>query len=174
MDTLTLTGEQAAAIGALFGLGTMAMVIIGVLAVLFIIMVVVARWKIFKKAGQGGWKSLIPIYSGYVEWKIGWKNTALFWVALLLTVGGAFVGALDGSFVTDAAGELAYSGQVGIAGIIGSVMMLTSLIIDLVSNYKLFKSFGHGVIWTFLYILFPGIMLLVLGFGSSEYEGPQD
>ena len=30
----------------------------------------VLRWNLFIKAGQPGWKSLIPIYSDYTEWKI--------------------------------------------------------------------------------------------------------
>ena len=38
---------------------------------------IVAMWLIFKKAGQGGWKALIPIYNIYTLVKIidgnGWK-----------------------------------------------------------------------------------------------------
>lgn len=37
---------------------------------------IVAMWKIFKKAGQEGWKSIIPIYNTYVLYEIsgleGW------------------------------------------------------------------------------------------------------
>ncbi|MBX4201808.1 signal peptidase I [Candidatus Saccharibacteria bacterium] len=42
----------------------------------FIVVYVVAYWKIFEKAGQAGWKSLIPIYNTYIVLKIvgysGW------------------------------------------------------------------------------------------------------
>ena len=38
---------------------------------------IVAMWVIFSKAGQGGWKALIPIYNVYIFCKIadgnGWK-----------------------------------------------------------------------------------------------------
>ena len=38
---------------------------------------IVAMWVIFGKAGQGGWKALIPIYNVYIFCKIadgnGWK-----------------------------------------------------------------------------------------------------
>ena len=40
------------------------------------IAMIMAMWKIFKKAGQEGWKSIIPIYNTYVLFEIsglkGW------------------------------------------------------------------------------------------------------
>ena len=53
-------------------------VIFGALTIFFIILLVVGiatlgiigRWKIYKKAGEEGWKSLIPIYSDYTMYKI--------------------------------------------------------------------------------------------------------
>ncbi len=40
------------------------------------ILLIVSRWKLFKKAGQPGWASLIPFYSNYLLFKIvtgsGW------------------------------------------------------------------------------------------------------
>ena len=34
------------------------------------VLVIVAEWKIFKKAGKEGWKSLIPIYNAYTMLQI--------------------------------------------------------------------------------------------------------
>ena len=38
---------------------------------------IVALWMLFSKAGEAGWKALIPFYNGYIEFKIvygnGWK-----------------------------------------------------------------------------------------------------
>ena len=34
------------------------------------VLTIIGRWKIFTKAGQEGWKSLIPIYSEYTTLKI--------------------------------------------------------------------------------------------------------
>ena len=46
-----------------------------VYGIIFLI-VIVAWWKIFEKAGQPGWKAIIPIYNAYVLLKIvgkpGW------------------------------------------------------------------------------------------------------
>ena len=47
---------------------------------------VVAAWRIFTKAGEAGWKSIIPIYSTYITYKISWKKKNLFWATLAATV----------------------------------------------------------------------------------------
>lgn len=36
----------------------------------FIVFFIVCHWKIFTKAGQEGWKSLIPFYNAYVQLQI--------------------------------------------------------------------------------------------------------
>ena len=40
-----------------------------VLLVIYVLLIV-AQWKIFSKAGEPGWASLIPIYNIYVQFKI--------------------------------------------------------------------------------------------------------
>ena len=45
------------------------------------VLTLVARWRVFTKAGLAGWKSLIPLYSEYCTFKISWKTT-FFWIVL--------------------------------------------------------------------------------------------
>ena len=40
------------------------------LFIAFYVLVIIAQWKIFTKAGEAGWKSLIPIYNVVVLYKI--------------------------------------------------------------------------------------------------------
>lgn len=47
------------------------------------ILQVIANWRIFTKAGEAGWKSIIPVYGDYISYKIAWQ-TGYFWMALLL------------------------------------------------------------------------------------------
>ena len=47
-----------------------------------IILMIVSMWKIFEKAGMGGWESIIPIYSTYVLTKI--INKPVYWTVLML------------------------------------------------------------------------------------------
>lgn len=44
---------------------------------------IVARWKIYNKAGEEGWAAIVPFYSSYVLYKITWGNG---WFFLLMFV----------------------------------------------------------------------------------------
>jgi hypothetical protein len=49
------------------------------------VLLIVAYWMVFEKAGQAGWKVLIPIYSTVVMLRIVGKSA---WLALLLLLIG--------------------------------------------------------------------------------------
>ncbi len=42
------------------------------------ILLIVALWKIFEKAGQPGWASIIPFYNVYVLFEIAWGSGIKF------------------------------------------------------------------------------------------------
>lgn len=44
---------------------------------------VIAAWRIFKKADEPGWASIVPLYNQYVLYKITWGSG---WMCLLLLV----------------------------------------------------------------------------------------
>ncbi len=128
------------------------------IALAWYIIMVIANWKIFTKAGEAGWKSLIPFLNTYVTFKIAWKGS-MFW---------AMIGSLVlGSVLTSIAGE-----NGGILAIIGAVLSFASTIIGLISIHKLSKSFGHGLLFTLGLIFFSPIFTLILGLGKSQYIGP--
>lgn len=56
------------------GVLTVYMIVVLVISVLTII----ARWKVYTKAGKPGWGSLIPFYSNYCLFDIAWGNGWLF------------------------------------------------------------------------------------------------
>lgn len=51
--------------------------------VVAIIVAVVAMWKIFSKAGEAGWKALVPFYNTYTLFRLAGRNG---WWFLLLGV----------------------------------------------------------------------------------------
>jgi hypothetical protein len=54
---------------------------IGSFEIALIVLLIVAFWKFFEKAGQPGWAAIIPIYNAYILCKIGGKPG--WWVILL-------------------------------------------------------------------------------------------
>lgn len=54
-----------------------------VIAIAVGILMLVAQWKMYKKAGERGWAAIIPFYSNYVLVKLTWGNGWLFLFYLL-------------------------------------------------------------------------------------------
>ncbi len=52
-------------------------------SLLFAILMVVALWKIFTKAGEPGWAAIIPFYNTYVGFRIAGLNPWLFLLLLI-------------------------------------------------------------------------------------------
>lgn len=102
-------------------------------AFIFYILQVIAYWKIFTKAGEEGWKSIIPIYNGYVQYRLTW-DVQYFWVALGLAVGGGILNSFG-----------------GIVGVIGSLALLGTALMNVVALYKLACAFGHGIGFRLVY-----------------------
>ena len=128
------------------------------ISLIWYIIIVIADWRIFIKAGEAGSKSLIPILNTYVTFKIAWNGT-MFWIrAATLTLGSVF---------TSIAGE----DRVFLA-IIGAVFALASCIINIICLHKLSKAFGHGILFTLGLLFLNPLFTLILGLGESEYIGP--
>lgn len=68
------TSSDAAATGLLALFSGVYLMIILVMAVISII----ALWRVFTKAGEPGWGSLIPFYNLYLLFKISWGNGWMF------------------------------------------------------------------------------------------------
>lgn len=135
-------------------LANLALVVI--LAIVWYLLHIIAAWRIFTKAGEAGWKSLIPVYNLYIQYKISW-NTAMFWAAFLGIMIGSMMNSFGGASVSD----------------IGAVIALAGMVINLIDTHKLSKAFGHGLAFTLGLIFLAPIFNLILGLGNSEYQGPQ-
>lgn len=121
-------------------------------AFIFYILQVIAYWKIFTKAGEEGWKSIIPIYNGYVQYRLTW-DVQYFWVALGLAVGGGILNSFG-----------------GIVGVIGSLALLGTALMNVwhsISWRVPMVTVGFTIGLFFLNLLF----MLILGFGDSGVHG---
>ncbi len=119
-------------------------------------LVVAGAWMMFQKAGEAGWKAIIPIYNMYIVYKICW-NTSLFWVWFGISVFAAVFG-----FQTETTTGFAY--------IIAMVLSLVQMLIQVTCCYRLSFAFGHGLLYGLGLCFFPFIFTVILAFGSSAYQ----
>ena len=153
MYQLTDGETAAAAVGGLFGLG------IGVIVtfmLVFWIFQIIAFWKIFTKAGEPGWKSIIPIYNNYIQFKITWKPM-WFWVNFVLLLINSIIAQV--------------SEPNALILVISGIVAIALLVLNIVAMVKLSRSFGHGIGFAIGLIFLYPIFVLILGYGKSEYEG---
>ena len=73
---MAFSGDQAGI--ALAGGIIIFMLIFMVVMFAICIVMIIAEWKLFKKAGQPGWAAIIPFYNSYILAKITWGNGWFF------------------------------------------------------------------------------------------------
>ena len=128
------------------------------------ILVLVARWKVFDKAGIAGWKSLIPIYSDYCTYKISWKTT-FFWILMAAGIVSGVVSSRMTAFSEN--GDPVPM----ILNLLSAAAGLTVTVINLLMNIKLSERFGHGILFGLGLTFLTPVFTMILAFGSSEYFG---
>ena len=120
---------------------------------------IIANWRIFTKAGESGWKSIIPLYGDYVSYRIAWQ-TSYFWLIFILGI--------------------VASGIEGAANPNGDTMMLMAIValirliialIGIMYSVKLARAFGRGTGFAIGLIFLQPIFMLILGFGDDPYYG---
>lgn len=126
-----------------------------IISAVWYILLIVGMWKLFAKAGEPGWKSLIPAYNEYILFKISWSST-MFWAMLLCMAGGYFC--LLNSYLMG----LYY---------LGLALIITALIMKAACSYKMARCFGKGIGFTIGLWIFEPLFLIILGFGSARYSG---
>ena len=119
---------------------------------------IAAYCKIFEKAGESGWKALVPFYSTYIQYRLSW-STQYFSLFLVTSVLVAAFQLMEPQSLLAILFSLASS--------------LAFMAVHAVSTHKLSKAFGHGIGFTLGLIFFEPIFALILAFGSSQYQGPQ-
>ena len=109
--------------------------------------------KMYRKAGEAGWKAFIPVYNTYNNYKICWTGKMFFLSAALYIL----VTALSNSAML--AAQLA---------VIAAGIALIVVIVK--QNVKMAKLFGKGAGTGIALIFFPGITSLILGLGKAEFK----
>lgn len=138
---------------------------LSIISVIFII-VTVAQWILFKKAGEFGWKSLIPIFSLYIYiTKIARKHSIYFLFPILSSLGIwillKFYKIQDVDINSFTMNLIAFF--IFVSGIL-------NLIIYYLITISISRNFGHGLGYALGLIFFPYIFLIILAFGNSRFN----
>ena len=124
------------------------------LAVILVILLVIGRWCLFRKAGKPGWHSIIPILSMYQEYAIGWKG----WVGLLSLLCGA---GMSASYML--------LGQTNASALLMLALGLVSFVLHVIESFRLANAFGKGGGTGILLVLLRNISRFFLGVGKAKY-----
>ncbi len=163
-----LTATEAAFAGGFLGS-------IMVIGLIICVLLIIAGWRIFEKAGEKGWKILIPIYDLYILFKIcGIKKW--FWGLLCISIIASILMCIKTPpMIEDATGYhidynvLTFSEYP--TYLIGLIISCTaSIVAEVAIAIKLARAFGKGVGYTLGIIFFPYIFTLILGFGKAKYS----
>ena len=69
--------------GILSRFGTGVLVFVIILSIALYVLQIVALWKIYQKAGEKGWKAIVPFLNMYVLYKITWGNGWMFLLSFI-------------------------------------------------------------------------------------------
>ncbi|MBQ9017904.1 hypothetical protein IJ118_02480 [Candidatus Saccharibacteria bacterium] len=161
----TLTTAQAAAVGGLFGA-------FAVFGVILYILLIIAGWRILRKAGEPGWKIIIPIYGLYTLYKIV-NMRAWFWITFLLNcVLAVLTIAAQNDINAYNAGTLSASQSPLLIATVIFVFIsaIFDFIVTIIYSYRLSKAFGHGIGFTIGLFFLPFIFQFVIAFSKDKYN----
>ena len=128
-------------------------VVLAAIALIRYLMTTIGYSKMYRKAGEAGWKAFIPVFNTYNNYKISWTGKMFFLSAALYILMSALTNStmLSLQLVAAAAG-------------------IALLVIVIKQNIKMAKTFGKGAGTGIALIFFPGITSLILGLGKAEFQ----
>ena len=126
--------------------------------ILLLVLFVIAEWRIMTKAGEKGWKSLVPFYSVFVSHHIAGMSHVWFILEIAALV-------IEVMFEIVKVPEA----LVFWFGIAAGAFTFVSELIHII---KLCDRFGKGTGFKIGMFFIPSLFLIILGFGKSEYIKP--
>lgn len=152
-----------------------------IISIAFAVLMIVALWKIYEKAGEHGWAAIVPFYRSYVLYKISGKKN-LFWgnlaasivaviayIILLVEIFALIFSGLSGFFSTSYMDrELRKHG----AGLFVCLLLLMAcliamLVFRIIQCIGLAKNFGVSGGYAVGLIFLPHIFYCIFAFSSN-------
>ena len=129
-----------------------------IILIALIVLLTVAEWKILTKAGEKGWKSLIPFYNIFVSHHIVGMSHTWFIIEVI-------------AWIIEFVLELIKMPEPVVLAV-GIAVGIFTLVSELVHILKMCSCFGKGTGFKIGMILIPELFMLIIAFGKSEYKKP--
>lgn len=126
---------------------------LGLVALVISLLNLIGGWKMFRKAGKGGWEILIPIYSLYVMADIAKKKTlgALLIISYLLAIIIPFYFSNIEQLITIAV----------------PILTFLSFVLTIIISVYFVRRYSKSLLVTICFILFPFILIPIIGFNKN-------
>lgn len=156
-----------------------------------ITLTIIATWKLLVKAGEKGWKCLIPFYGDYIMYKkfydkrlfwnllIAWLLTAVLIIASLCIAIPKLISyysyGYGYSWAYHYSNSVNYIGPVGVIAIIfGAVTLVCSIVFSLLLMWYTGRAFNASTIHCLGMIFLPIPSIIALGLDDRfTYQGNQ-
>ncbi len=145
------------------------------------VLVIIATWKVYEKAGEPGWASLVPFYRDYVYFKISWGNgwyfllneipSVLYLIFYIPFSIGLTRGILSGYNGYGGAPFANFDIVSNVAGFSVLIFLFSTamLVISIITCVKLAKAFGQGGGFACGLIFLSPVFLCILAFSKNIY-----
>jgi hypothetical protein len=134
------------------------MLFLSIVLLAITILMIVSNWKIFEKAGEDGWKSLIPIYNTFIYFKISWNRSmcAAFYILAIMSI----------VLNNEGYGLAGSSAAVSFSLLLLALVIIIYIVVCVKLAIAFGENFGYGIGLAFL----PFIFYPLLAFGDIKYE----
>lgn len=119
-----------------------------------------AEWKILTKAGEKGWKSLIPIYNIFISHHIVGMSHAWFVIEMIV-------------WVAELVFEIVTAIPEPVVLVFGIAAGIFTVVSELIHIIKMCNCFGKGTGFKIGMVLVPFVFLMIIAFGKAEYKKPE-
>lgn len=150
--------STAGVAGGLIAEIMMFIVVIIIISLVIETLKLIGTWKMLTKAGESGWKSLIPFYNQWTLCKVA--GISPYWVLEMIIVSmlNAVLNGILGSPV--------------ISGILSLIVYANTIYFWVILSISLAKSFGKDTGFGVATFFFSFITYPMMGMGSATYVGP--
>ncbi len=131
-----------------------------VLGLLYYVFLTVAQWKLFTKAGEKGYKALIPFYNMFVSHHLIGMRHIWFILDIVFWAG-------------EIALDLTRAAPLWLEETFFSVALIVTIISEIIHIMKLCYCYTKSELFAIGLFVIPPLFSMILAFGKSEYNPPR-